>query len=549
MTPYRPSERSMNIARNVHPWRYWLLAWLLGATLLYFMSWPARLYRLADEAVRAASSDGIYLATQHLKEDDPKIGIGAPRERDAQLLIRNASSGRLYRSIETDSVSISSVEFANDNKYIVAQCDNNVVAWEVSSGKQKMLRAQGHLHSVVDGSDQSQWAAILLSDDLSNAGWSLRYNGVAFVEIATGKTISTLQPVDLHKGPWDIPGLAIAPDGQRAVTLSRVNQEQQRDDTTLRYTLWDVSSGAVLGDFTYSGEVNPHNADERLFPRAWTISLDSNKLWIAFGEGYGSGNTGAAYLHAYDLESLQLEKRIVDETTPIVIQALGNAYKIALYSDQMILVETFAGKALLKMSDESLACVAIDGMEGVISPDGSLCAKEAGEIVDAAPPFAYRMIDRRLSVVRISDGVEVASVSGPTGEVTSQSLFDPLGFTSDNRFLVYERYLDSSWGQVRATLSDLVNFRIPKINYRPIELRCLEMRTGRSRLVGMPERAPHLGEMLSGDRLRRGYEVWAVPGRKPWLAILLLPLLPLLSLIVVHRWWMRRDRRSRSAVR
>lgn len=535
------SRRSVaDVLRSIHSLRHWVLAWLFGATLLYFVSWPAHLYRLSDEAVRAASSDGTYLATQRLKEDDPSIGIGAPRERDAQLLIRKASSGRLYRSIATDSVSISSVEFANDKKYIVAQCDDRVVTWDVSSGKQVMSVSQATFHSVAKGSVNSPWAAVLLHDESFsfNSLWNARYNGVKFVEIASGKTVSTLQPFDLHKGPWDVPGLVVAPTEHRAVTISRVPEDQRGQESTLQYTVWDTQSGKKVGEFEDLGEAALR--DEGVYPRAWTISPDSKELWLAFGYYDALSGRGSAYLHVWDLESLQLKKRIADETTNDVIMGLGNAHRISFLSDQLLVADTTSGDFLLKLSNDLISCVAIDGHGNVISPDGSIWAKEAGEIVDAAPPFVYQISDRRLSVVQTGDGAEVATVAGPTGEVTSQSLFDPLGFTPDNRYLVYEQYLDSFWGQVRATLSDLVNFRIPKINYRPIELRCLDMRTGRSRLVGMPERAPHLGEMLPGDRLRRGYEVWAVPGRKPWLVILLLPLLPLL---VVHRWRKSRDRR------
>ncbi|MCO6042954.1 hypothetical protein NG895_03445 [Aeoliella sp. ICT_H6.2] len=181
-------------------------------------------------------------------------------------------------------------------------------------------------------------------------------------------------------------------------------------------------------------------------------------------------------------------------------------------------------------------------MSNVVSSDGSLWAKEAGEIVDAAPPFAYQVKGRRLSVVSTSNGEEVASIAGPSEEVTSQSVFDPLGFTSDGRYLVYEQYRDSKWAKVRSTLSDLVNWRTTEAEMRPLEIRCLEVQSGRTRLVGLPVRDVVAGgDMLPGDRIRCGDEVWDVPGHKPWLTILLVPLVPLL---IAYRLIERRRRRT-----
>ncbi|MCO6042953.1 hypothetical protein NG895_03440 [Aeoliella sp. ICT_H6.2] len=314
----------MKLLRFLYPWRYWLLAWLMGVGLMYLVSWPARLYRLADdEMFEASSHDGTYLATRQLRQDDPSVGIGATRERDAKLLIRKASSGWLYRTIESDSVRISSVEFANHDSHVVAQCDDRVVAWNVSTGQQTMPATPGHLHSVTRAPADAQWAVILLSDDLSAAEWKLRYNGVAFVDIASGETISTLQPFNLHKGPWSVPGLAIAPDGQRAVTISLAPQVQEDEESPLQYTVWDTRSGTIIGKFEDSNETDPYSRNERMYPRSWTLSSDSKQLWLLFAEYSELSNKGIAYLHAWNLETLRLEKRLVEETRGDVLIALG----------------------------------------------------------------------------------------------------------------------------------------------------------------------------------------------------------------------------------
>ncbi len=528
----------MNALRYVRQRRYWLIAWFVGATLLYVVSWPSRLYRLPhDEVPVGLSGEGAYLAMQKVKEKDPKADMHAPQERYSELLIRSASSGRLYRSIETGTSDFSPVRFANKGSHVVAQCDGEVVAWHVSSGRKSMPGTRGHLYAVCQGSDDSQWAAILLLDDSTTpAAAGADYTGVTFVEIATGQTVSTLGPMNLYKGPFFRPGVALDQHERRAITISRIGNDKAGDAAKVRYTLWDTGAGETIGEFEDSGEPDPFYESERLLPRAWTLAPDGKTLWVALGvyrplnqESEG----GIAYLHVWDLQTMRRQKRWVEESPGDVLAAIGNGHGLSFLSDSVLRVDTYAGNFILDTSGEALKCIAIDGGDNAVSSDGSLWAKEDGEIVDASPPFVYKKVNRRLSVVRTSDDAEVVSILGSSNEVTLQRQFVPVGFTADSRYLVYKQYRDTAWGDIRAKISDLVNLRMPRFEMRPIEVRCVDLDSGRSHLVGLPFRAVHLCQMMPGDRVKQGYEVWSVPGRKPWLVILLLPLLPLL---VAHRW-------------
>ena len=499
--------------------RRFALFWALGSLVLFFCSWPSRLYRIPENVSRPTfSEDGRYFATARLTEEDSETAVlGQPH---SSLDIWDAQRGRCLHSFAKQYDHIQAISFSQDGRFIAATCDDEVNAWDLTNGARVLSQLEGQLFSVVSAIDGVSLAVILSPLE------EPRYQGapyraqVRLVEIPTGNEISSIGPIRVYSNNFG-PTVTISEDGTRAVTFDPPDSAGANDDNwDMQFQVWDTGSSERLGTIR-----------EKAWPAAWALSKDGRTLWLTFkGKSKGSASDHHAAVHLWDLESRRIQAQYVPESDSQEEFAVTNVIRMDAFGPSLLRLEILGGAYIIDTTDQRLRFVAAEGLGNVVSQDGALRAVEEGILVDAAPPFVYHKRNRRLSVRQTSDGAELVSIAAPSNATTTQNWFKPLAFTPDGRQLVYRAYRDTLVARIRTAVADLLSLRSPFRGYRPNEIRCLKLNTGTTHLVGIPSRKLNTAvKMLpDGQHILVGRDMWRVRGQRPWVSIVLLPPLVLL---------------------
>ena len=224
-----------------------------------------------QKAVRGAGDDGVEAQFVAFNKDGSLLASGAGNR---SLEIRDAIDGRLWRTLDSQSVAFLSLAFSRDGRWLAASAnDRSIRIWQVATGREmpKLAGHTGWVQAIAFSPDSSQLATVSISGELKiwdvNSGREIysiahtadRLNAVTFTAdgkyLATAGTEKIIYVLDLstkqsrklsgHEG--EITSLAFVPNSSSIISGST--------DKTVR--IWNATDGSLLRTLSaFTDQVN-----------------------------------------------------------------------------------------------------------------------------------------------------------------------------------------------------------------------------------------------------------------------------------------------------
>lgn len=450
----------MNLLREIvtsNRFKIFAIIWTLLVLLCYFLipSYPE--YRIPNEiGITAWSPDGRWFAGVHSKQENALL----QGREGGTFRVHDAKTGEPVQTIieKADNLNVGYAQFTADGLYFLTSVDNTLQVWNTDSWKKTTWDFEGILQSIVKVPNAGDLAMALSPRTKPRAE---RF--VSFLDIPSGEEKFRIGPVTprFHRPRQEEAAIEVSADGTTAVTV------HQPKGGKAKYTVWNLESrepGSTIieSENWHAMGISTDGKTMCLLVRKRPLTMPDNREELLWEFQY------------WNLEDGLLDNRFEVPPKSGLEDVLSSTLSIRFVPDTELLeLNTSILTVFVNPTKKIVKLESAEGLGFVTSPDGKISAQEVGETGK----------NRRLSVRRTSDQVEVFGIDSLNAQADIASSYRPLGFSPDSQSLLFIDYTETSvWASVQAVLNDALRGQFGKPK-RVAQVKVVIPGSGESQLV------------------------------------------------------------------